>query len=380
MKQKMNELAEENRRAKAAQARLEKMVKKEEGASAAEHTLNPREAQQVSSMLDDQRRKLEEKDKMIKSLLAGSRMQDIGGRQSASHKSPAAVYGAAAATRRPQKKSATTARPASASTKPRSSSSSGARGNEENEAPDFQPSRSASARTLGGAQQQQPQTPLRSPTGAAGGAPYSSTVGSGPESKDDSSNHYLGFNARLQSRLNSSQNFHRNALGVGGEDSHAAAAAASAAAANAGISPEDAPGHLDDLSFGGGGGGGAGVPPGDLSELVWIRRELRQKKAKIASLQNHFEHLTVSFRVEKDLQKLTLAQCEELKASLAASQARERNYQRQLESLEDSRMQLEHQSSIIADLQADKRALEERIGHLHTNLFQGDTMVRAAEP
>lgn len=87
-----------------------------------------------------------------------------------------------------------------------------------------------------------------------------------------------------------------------------------------------------------------------------------------------FRHLTVSFRVEKDLQKMTLAQCEELKQTVSALQLRERTYQRQLESLTDSQLQLDNQASIIADLQSDKRGLEERIAHLHTNLFQGDTM------
>jgi hypothetical protein len=204
------------------------------------------------------------------------------------------------------------------------------------------------------------QTPLRSPE-----------LSSSPESKqqEGGDDHYMQFNARLQSRLNSSQNFHRSALGVDGAQASGAAGGDAAVVSAAASSGAIAPGHLGDLDSGGGNGGG-----GDMNELVWIRRELRQKKAKIASLQSHFDHLTVSFRVEKDLQKMTLAQCEELKATVATLQSRERQYQRQLEGLEDARLQLQHQQAIMHDLQADKKALEERVASLHSNLFQGDTM------
>ena len=102
----------------------------------------------------------------------------------------------------------------------------------------------------------------------------------------------MQFNARLQARLNSSQNMHRGAMGVGagGGGSSSADFASSSSAGGGGSADAPAPGHLDDLTYDGGAGAGTGAgADGDMNELVWIRRELRQKKAKIASLQNHFE-------------------------------------------------------------------------------------------
>ena len=237
---------------------------------------------------------MEEKDKLIKSLLAGSRMQDIGGKRAgaASGSNPAAIYGAA---KRPQKR-AVASRPASATRRPLASAQASRADlhssradlsladHDDMQQPDFQPAMSRAASTANVHQQ----TPMRSAAPSVVGSPRSQAPAPVAAASADSGadDHYTQFNARLQSRLNSSQNFHRNALGVGdaGSGGGGGGGAGDGSGGGNGPSDGDAPGHLDDVH----GGGGAG---GDLNELVWIRRELRQKKAKIASLQNHFEYV-----------------------------------------------------------------------------------------
>lgn len=315
----MNELSEENKKVKTTAVRLEKLAKRD-GNNIADSVilLNPRDAASTAAMIDEQKRLLEEKDRKIKSLLAGARMENIGGKK-ISGSNPAAVYGV----KRPTKKVLQQSRPSTATTNRMAASGSKAglgssRGRTNNEyddndtanppdddeysdEPDHQsaPLTASSSRTnlqrspsASSVRQHQPSPSLsRSPSRSSATPRHASNTFNMPTSQNnagggigeskDSEQHYLEFNKRLQERLNSSTNFHRSAL-----DS-----AASGAMNNAGNTGPISIGFFDDNGGGGAGGGNDndGPPSGDMNELVWIRRELRQKKAKIAALQNHFE-------------------------------------------------------------------------------------------
>lgn len=329
-------------RVKTSAVRLAALAKREDGSdpAPAASLLNPRDAASAHNLIDEQKRLLEEKERKIRSLLAGSRMDNIGAKKigSGGGSNPAAIYGI----KRPAKKSAAAARPASASAAPvarklsmsaSKSSLNSSRGandggdqqqeenEQENEEPDFQaaPTRARNSLSLRSPSLKRSPSPLAmsrsqslSQIGGGGGGLQSAggnngggssaAAGGAGESKDE--NHYLDFNKKLQERINSSQNFHRNAIGNAGGASGSGGGMDSANAGGGnggnggGGGGPNSSGRMgssffdDDSGFpgdGGADGGNSGGGGGDMNELVWIRRELRQKKAKIAALQNHFE-------------------------------------------------------------------------------------------
>lgn len=299
MKQRMNDLQEEHKKVKSHSSRLEKLAKRDQnGLEDGTTLLNPRDAASTSNLIGEQKRLLEEKDRQIRSLLAGNRMEHIGGKKIGSD--PRSIYGSGS-TKKPAKRVAPmSARTATAATnKPLSASNSRSQlhtpahapNMEEShddhpppvdvgDEPDFQSaplSRVPSGRLSRSNSVRGSITPQRSPKSSPSPrarpiTPRARSASIASPTTKDSEQHYLEFNKRLQERLNSSQTFHRTAMDNGSGGS----------------------GGMNS----GGGGGGQGPfsdaddmdgPPGDMNELVWIRRELRQKKAKIAALQNHFE-------------------------------------------------------------------------------------------
>lgn len=109
-------------------------------------------------------------------------------------------------------------------------------------------------------------------------------------------------------------------------------------------------------------------------EMLAVRRELREKSAKIALLQQHFDHLASQVRAEKEIASHNARQNDELSQRLRNAIARERDLKRQLQSNDDSSMTLTSLQQIIDDLKSDKLQLEKQIQLLQLALFSGDSM------
>jgi hypothetical protein len=114
------------------------------------------------------------------------------------------------------------------------------------------------------------------------------------------------------------------------------------------------------------------VGEGGSRELFDVRKELREKKARIALLQSQYEQMAVAFRAEKDIQKHTLAQCEELKDKLLTTQKGMRAAKREVETLRLSGDTMKDQEIIIGDLRAEVVTLQDQAALLTQNMFQGD--------
>lgn len=113
---------------------------------------------------------------------------------------------------------------------------------------------------------------------------------------------------------------------------------------------------------------------GPEADIVEIKKELKEKSAKVTLLHQKFEKLSVAFRAEKEIQRRALSQADEYKERLKKSQAEARQLQRTVQSLELNGDQLESLQIIADDLRGENKALQERISQLTQNVFEGDQL------
>eukprot|EP01083_Nonionella_stella_P045275 121655_1 len=109
-------------------------------------------------------------------------------------------------------------------------------------------------------------------------------------------------------------------------------------------------------------------------DLFNLRKDLREKKAKIAILVSQYEQMQASFRAEKEIQLRALSQCQSYKELLKEKQ---RENQQLSNKIQDMEMQADEVANLrvyIADLQATNKSLEARVYSLTQNALAGDQL------
>ncbi|GAB5361488.1 hypothetical protein AAMO2058_000717500 [Amorphochlora amoebiformis] len=109
-------------------------------------------------------------------------------------------------------------------------------------------------------------------------------------------------------------------------------------------------------------------------EMKALWAQLREKKAKITLLQQHFEQLRLSFRAEKQIQKQALEQLKRQKRQLVIAQQKMLEYSRRLKHYETQAQHLAALEAMLADAKAEKEELEKRLEALHLSALRGDRL------
>jgi hypothetical protein len=114
-----------------------------------------------------------------------------------------------------------------------------------------------------------------------------------------------------------------------------------------------------------------------ITDILSVQKELRERKAQIALLTSQYEHIGITFKAEKEIQKQAVQQCQEYKQLLNESRRKIAELERELKRLESDKDEIAQLRVMLKEEQTEKQMLEERVQVLSQNIFSGDSLEKA---